>query len=912
MKTYSHNNQKNGMKMGNFNKTTLMLAMLTAISSPQLLAAEKTEVEEVERIMVTGSRIARTELASSSPITVVSKESMVNMGITDVSSALRRLPALTGNTANNQSSSGANNIQTATLRGIEATNTLVLVNGRRIVGSDANGLVDLSSIPFEAIQEMQVLKDGASAIYGSDAIAGVVNIITRKSFDGFDVNSHYGVSSEGDAQERKVGLVVGTSTDKASIMIAASISNNSGWEEKDRYMTRDANQEYLGGSNGNSGTAPQANLSGFGLGEGAWTVRDANNPTEVTPWVYAEDGYNYRDAQSGANDNKTTSIFITGDYQLTDDTKFFAEISSHDGFVQGNQAPPGTSTSYYGDNIDTPNAFQRYNDEAGNTFGVGANQKYNPFGEVGNVSRRFSEYGSRIYKSQNNILRYTMGLQGVMADDYDWEIIYSSQDAKLVQEGGPQPSLIQIERALSDECETEADPNCVALNVFGPEGTITTEMLDFINTTAPSTTNKNKLSYIQASITGPVMSLPAGDMMFAFGAEHREDQLSLEADISQRTATFDVSWGGTTTPVISPKRKTDEAYLELVVPVLDNLDFEAAVRYTEYSDIDQSTTNPKFGIKYAPLDILKLRASYSTGFRAPTMAEMYQGRTSTIQTNLYDPCNMDNDNVVDNVPGCEGLLDSEIKNEIRSYDQIGGGNADLEPEEAKNATLGLVLEPMDDLALTFDYFKIEQTNVVFGSAEYVIDQYVAGNPDYANDVIRSANGKGYIATVISPANNIAERHVSGYDFNVNYIIASSVGEFRVNLDATVVDTFDVQDVDGDPFRDLVGSYDATFGSIPKTKLNVQLDWSMDNLRVTYDTTYNSKIAADETDVMDSTLFHNIQMGYYIEEYKMDLNFGIQNLFDKAPPFLMANGSSTDDNLYSFRGRFMYGGVAVSF
>jgi iron complex outermembrane recepter protein len=166
-----------GIIMKTFKTTPLMLAMLTALTAPSIQAAEG--ANDVERIMVTGSRIARTELASTSPITVIDKQSMINIGITDVSSALRRLPALTGNTTNNQSSSGANSIQTATLRGIEATNTLILVNGRRVVGSDANGLVDLSGIPFEAVQEMQVLKDGASAIYGSDAIAGVINIITK-------------------------------------------------------------------------------------------------------------------------------------------------------------------------------------------------------------------------------------------------------------------------------------------------------------------------------------------------------------------------------------------------------------------------------------------------------------------------------------------------------------------------------------------------------------------------------------------------------------------------------------------------------------------------------------------------------------------------------------------------------------
>jgi len=894
-----------------FKLSALSLASIACLGNSTNLVAQESNVE---KIMVTGSRIARAEVESTSPITVVSKETLLNLGISDVSSALRRLPALTGNTTNNQSTDGSNNTQNATLRGIEATNTLVLVNGRRVVGSDSDGLVDLSTIPFEAIQQIEVLKDGASAIYGSDAIAGVVNIITRKNYDGFEVSVHRGQSSEGDADERRVGVVMGGSSDKSSFMIAASISNNQGWGSKDRPMTADADQTPYGGSNRRSGTAPNPKLTGFGLGDGTWTVPDASNPGAVIPWVYSNEGYNWKEETSGANDNKTTSVYITGDYSLTEDTTFFAELSFHDGFVQGNQAPPGTDTGYYGDNVDTPNAFKRYPDADGNNFGVGPNQKYNPFGVAGNVSKRLSEYGPRIYKTDNKVFRYTAGVRGVVADDYDWEVVFSSQTAKLISEGGPQPSIQQIERALSDECETTADPNCVALNVFGPAGSVTQEMLDFINTTAPSSTDKNDLSFVQASIAGPVFDLPAGEMMFSAGAEYREDELSLSVDQAQRTATFDVSWGGSVTPVVSPVREITEFYVELAIPVLDNLNIDAAVRYSDYSDINQSTTNPKLGIIYEPLESLKLRASFSTGFRAPTMAEMYQGRTSSIIGNLYDPCNPNNEEntLLTSVQGCANLNPANMQNTIQSFDQIGGGNPELKPEEADNMTLGIVFQPLENLSMTLDYYDIEQSNVVFASANYVVDQALAGNPAYVDRVIRSNNGTGYVQTVIAPADNIAARELSGYDFNINYLLETHMGDWRFNLDATRVKEFKVQDTSDTPFRDITGNYDSAFGSIPETKVNFQLDWSYENYRATWDATYNSDIEASETDIMDSTVFHNMQVGYFIDAIKTDVHFGIQNVFDKEPPFLSANGNATDDNLYSFRGRFYYVGVSRSF
>ena len=250
---------------------------------------------------------------------------------------------------------------------------------------------------------------------------------------------------------------------------------------------------------------------------------------------------------------------------------------------------------------------------------------------------------------------------------------------------------------------------------------------------------------------------------------------------------MDVSWGGSVTPVISPVREITEFYLELAIPVLDNLEVEAAVRHSDYSDIDQTTTNPKFGIMYEPMDSLKLRASYSTGFRAPTMAEMYQGRTSAINTNLYDPCNPNNDENYFNtsIPGCSGLNPANSKNQVLSNDIIGGGNPDLKPEEAKNMTLGIVFEPMDNLSFTFDYFDIEQTNVVFASFSLrSLTNFVAGNPEYANDVIRANNGTGYIQTIFSPANNIAARNISGYDLKCK--ITSLRQVTWVNLDSMLI------------------------------------------------------------------------------------------------------------------------------
>jgi len=888
--------------------SALALAVIASTSSVVMpaYAAE----EEIEKIMVTGSRIARTELASSSPITVVTKVQMERLGITDVGEALRKLPALTGNTANSQSDSGNGSTATVTLRGIEASNTLILINGRRTIAANARNEVDLLSIPFEAVEQIQVLKDGASAIYGSDAIAGVVNIITKNDFDGVRFNSSYGISSENDGAEKRVGLTIGTSSERGSLMLALSHNNTDGWLSKDRTRTEDADFTHVGGQNQRSGTAPNSKLSGFGLGDGNWTVMDANNPSNVVPWNYDEMGYNYHGVTSGSNSIKNTTMFLTAEYDLTDEIQFFAEVSSFQGWNQGNQAPPGVDTGWYGGGTETP-AFHKY-DANGDQFGVGANQFYNPFGVAGNVSRRFVEYGPRIYSTETDISRYTLGLNGTFGD-YDWNVTYSAQDGRVTTDGGRQPSLMRIDAALSDACGTTADPSCVPLNVFGPPGSITTEMLDYINTTKPFVINDNSLDYYQASLAGPVMDLPAGSIQFAVGYEHREEQATQRADISQQTETFDVSWGGASPDVITPVRKIDEFYAEVVIPVLDNLEVELAVRTSEYSDLDKTTTNPKFGVIWKPIEEVTVRGSYSTGFRAPTMLQMYSGQAANFTEGIADPCDPTGTGVVASLPGCSGLVDGLIQNTVKGFNVTSGGNPELKPEEAENLTLGLVYQPMDKLSFTLDYFRINQENVVFQSPDYVINQaYVAQNTAYANSVTRAEAGKGYIVSVYAPNDNIAERTLDGLDIAVMYGFDTAYGEFDVNLEVSHFLTFDVQDTADSPSRSIIGEYDNSFGNIPEDRANFTAGWKNDDWSASYNVEYISATTEPGGHEMEATNFHHAQVDFHYEDLGIDFNFGVKNLWDKEPPLRYEGTNGVDFNTYSLRGRFFYLGLAKEF
>jgi len=694
------------------------------------------------------------------------------------------------------------------------------------------------------------------------------------------------------------------------MMLALSQNNTDGWLSKDRTRTQDADFTHVGGQNMRSGTAPNSRLSGFGLGPGTWTILDANDPTNVTAFDYDTMGYNYHSVTSGANTLKNTTMFFYGEYDLTDDVQVFAEVSSFGGWNQGNQAPPGVDTGWYGGGTETP-AFHHY-DEDGNQYGIGANQKYNPFGEVGNVSRRFVEYGPRVYTRETDITRYTLGLNGTI-DDYDWNLTYSSQDGRLTTDGGLQPSLMRIDAALSDECGTDADPTCVPLNVFGPPGSITQEMLDYINVTKPFVINDNSLDYIQASIAGPLAELPGGMVEFAVGVEHREEQAIQRADISQQTETFDVSWGGASPDVITPVRKIDEAYAEVIIPALDTLEVQLAVRHSQYSDIDKDTTNPKVGVIWKPLQELTLRGSYSTGFRAPTMLQMYSGQSANWTEGLTDPCDPTGTGVVADLPGCAGLEDGLIQNTVKGFNVTSGGNKELKPEEAENLTLGIAYQPMDKLSVTLDYFRIEQSDVVFQSPEYVIDQaYVAQNPKYADSVTRAEGGKGYIVSVYAPNDNIAERTIAGLDLAINYGMETSVGDWNFNFELSHFLDFEVQDTADSPSRSIVGTYDNSFGNIPQDRANFTTSWNMDSWAATYNIEYIASTTEPNDHVMDSTHIHHMQLDYHYDTLAMDFNFGVKNLWDKEPPLRYAGTNGVDYNTYSLQGRFFYLGLAKEF
>ena len=215
--------------------------------------------------------------------------------------------------------------------------------------------------------------------------------------------------------------------------------------------------------------------------------------------------------------------------------------------------------------------------------------------------------------------------------------------------------------------------------------------------------------------------------------------------------------------------------------------------------------------------------------------------------------------------------------------------------------------------MTLDYFKIEQSDVVFQSPEYVINQaYIAQNPKYANSIIRGEGGKGPIVSVYAPNDNIAERTVAGLDFSMQYQLSSSIGEWDFNVELSHFLDFEVQDTADSPSRSIIGEYDNSFGNIPKDRANLTIGWNMDDWTATYNVEYIAATTEPNDHVMSASNFHHMQVDYHYDDLGIDFHFGVKNLWDKEPPLRYAGTNGVDYNTYSLRGRFFYLGLAKTF
>ncbi|MBO7922892.1 TonB-dependent receptor [Alteromonas sp. K632G] len=854
---------KHGVK---FSALTLALAGLSSISSSQAQQAEE-QAEGVERIAVTGSRIKRTDIEGPSPIQSIDATMIKGMGYENLQQLLERMPATgagTFSTRNNSQDSTANGAASVSLRGMGPDATLVLINGRRVAisafaESITNSFVDINAIPVSAIERIDILKDGASAIYGSDAVAGVVNVILKKDYDGLEVNVGYGGTTGPSYGETTANMLWGSQSEKSSATVILDYFNNSqlGADEMGRFGT--ANQSPYGGMDFRSSRG----YPGYFYVDGVKTI-DPDCPADSAT---ASGSCLFDYGPYGLTIPASERVGFIGqfDYKISSDVTAFMEVA-----VQHNTSEAGGAA--------TP-----LDEDAGLT--VPGTHPDNPFGQDIDIGRyRPVDAGARRWDIETDTLRFVAGLRGQIFD-YDWEASVQKGRSSSEQSGDQSQGWVRV-----DWLQEQID-----LGNYNPFGGVTNspEVIDAI-TTSLVRRGESRMTSFDAHITGEAFALGDEMVMMAAGIEYREEQVSDIPDIQfQQGLIF-----GTESVSANAERDQYAAYLELSIPLYDQLELQLAGRYDDYSDFG-NTTNPKVALRWAPSDEVTLRASWAQGFRAPSLAQVGLGPS---QKSVF---------FVDRYR-CEATgLDCESLD----YNIEFAGNPDLEAEESESWNVGAIWAPTQELGLSVDIWSITQDNKIDEQQFGLVYDTECNNQDSEICVRLDPQGSaslGVIQKIFNTYQNVSSQEAAGIDLSANYMLTlNDYGDVKFNLDWSYLTEFEKDGLD----------YTGEYG-YPEHRWLFGTTWSKGafdaNLNISFvgefedtpDIDFDGVLDFEENTsrMVDSQVLVDIQGGYNVTD-TIRLVLGVNNVLDEEPPFAIGDG---DSDLYGYvgsihnpRGRFVY-------
>ena len=931
------------------------LLVLAALAGGPALAQEAQTAQpaaQTETIQVTGTRIRNTDAQAANPITVVSSEDIAKEKSTNVEDVLKKLPSVdfsAGISANsNNGGDGASNIG---LRNLGPTRTLILVNGYRFPNTDTEGssnAVDLNSIPVNMIDHVEILRDGAASIYGADALAGVVNIITKQHYNGVEVHGSVGETSYGDGLTYSAGSLMGSDFDRGNILIDVETSHRDPISQGDRAWSSD---NFIGTD------AEGANVSSklpFLTGKigGAGPTLGFIGPGNVVPLssptlrgypglIYLPSaGSEYFDLTQHPDLTvalETKQINLAGHYDILPNVTavleaFYTDRTSHE---QLNPEPlSATLTTGIYPGLVIPALLPD-----------GTPNPNNPYGkDITNANLRPFEGGLRVYEPEVQTYRIRGGLEGTIFSNYNWSIgyVYGQSNAEYKTTGDVNYYHLGQETGQF-ACGVDTISGCHVANFFAP---LTSADINYLEYTDIDNSQIEE-DYFYANISGPVYHLPAGDVSMAFGVEQRNEggydhpdsvRIAGDADSdAQATAgSYSVSSG----------------YVELNVPVLKDVPFvksltlDASARYDYYTSFGRALTW-KTSVDYAITDDFRFRGSDSTGFRAPQIKELFGGKFQTFPTYNGDPCASKPDGtavggVAAGSAACNAALRAVGVNPATYVSQldavpepqvaaIAGGNDGLKPETSQEFTVGMVFTPhwVQGLSFTTDYWNIHIRNAIQDGGvdpnSIVNACYVLNQPAACGAITRGETGD--ITGVQTPNLNFGYENAQGLDFDLSYgFDAATVGlqgvvpgHFQVSGDAQYLLKDDIENADGSNNQQ-AGTFNTTTGKVePRWKARLAVDYSQDSWSADFSERYAGGVKNDvgPIDVLGNDaagVFYTDLSGTYT--YKnVSVTVGVDNLFDKDPPTITGdlcacNGLSVGG--YDFTGRFIYMKGSVKF
>jgi iron complex outermembrane receptor protein len=884
-------------------------AQLIPMGNIAIAQEESTDKEqEFELIMVTGSFVRRSEnFSSPSPLAVIDSVAIDAIGAKSIGDITQTLTINTGaeNTPDaftQNATAGTSNIN---LRGLGVSSTLVLLNSKRqVVTAQPNNsgvnFVDTSSlIPMIALNRMEIVKDGASALYGSDAVAGVVNFITKSDYEGMQVSLDYQDGAHGDNKEYTVQGLWGSVSDDSSLMAAISYTNRSPMFTGDRRLSRPQDDTSSLGSPGSYFIGPTPFIDPTGCSEFGGSER-LLAPSGTVPGL--EVGFcqfDFGRTYSFVPDETRLSTFIQATKQLTESIEWTTEISTARNRAERGGSPSFPILTFPTVPVSHPN----------NPFGTDVSY----FGrEKGNVGDGTSFPGDPA-NTESDTFRFSTMLQGELATGF-WEVSYTAARNNF---------LFTVNDTLGQQFQN-------ALRGFGGQGCdpITGSAgegaCEYFNpfatsfTTAPNSQNvfdaftarqeidsKSNLEVAEAFVSTELFEMEGGAAGFAFGAQYRYQDLTQDYDALSNQDRFSFVIGNAD---IYGEQDVIALFGELALPVSENIDVQIALRYEDYGGTIGDTIDPKLAVSWRASDDFSLRGSISTSFRAPSIFQKDGGGTSLNQ-------------MVDPLTGGAAFAADRTS-----------GNDQLVPEESTAFNLGFSLEPVDDWSIEVDYWSFDFTDLIIKeNFQAILDD----TPQDPERVIRAGDPlNGPLLQVLTTYVNASSLETSGLDIVSSYKLETEMGTFSPSISATYILAYDLVDPQAGPIDGAGSRNNSNIGvSTPELRANLGLNWKHEaysaNIFARYVDSYS-----DDQNCADGVLISprtvctlgfkdvdshltwdaqvNVDLGSLFEtDGAYVLSFGGVNLTDEKPPQLFTN-AGFDSKVHDPRGRQIYARLAIEF
>jgi iron complex outermembrane receptor protein len=923
-------------------------------------ASSPAEQSDQPDIVVTGSRIRRDPLSQDTPIVFVDEEDIAKTGLNSVNDVLQRLPSSggglnskinnSGNLGNPPDGGGVGaGAAEVDLRYLSSRRVLVLVDGIRYVnGASASGVpgsTDLNTIPESSIERIEVLQDGASAIYGSDAIAGVVNIITKKRQDGFEASAQLGGYDDGDGFTKNFQLSWGNgSGGPLEVVVGGNYVQQESVSTNDRDLSRFPVPYSDTCNDGQcSGFIPMGRyqFNGFFGGVTQTLIATTDTPTlaNFRPFQDPADRFNFGPFNFLQIPLERYGAFAHVKYELADNLNFSAR-GNWNKRKSKNQAAPlpfgigptsGLTPVLSGLGVSATNPF--------NPFGVDlrGDDPLTPAANDGNlraIFRRYVEGGPRRFHQTVDTWYGVATLDGQIGmggNEWFWDLnaAYGRNKAKQRMFGNIHAGRFGI--ALGPLATCNATPGCVPFNLFGGAGSITPEMIEYVSF-IQNDSSEQKVLDLTGNLSGNLFQLPGGPLGVAVGVEYRDLKGRFDPDpVVAAGLSSDI-------PALPTKGSYNvkEAYAELNAPLLadqpfaDLLEVTGAVRFSDYSAGIGSTTTFKAGVNWKPIQDLRLRASWAEGFRAPQIGELF-GSQSRFDQTLSDPCSShatntqprrfsNDDTVRANCIAAGVPADGSYIQANPQISVIVGGNEDLQPETSKSWVIGGVFSPsfLSGLSAEVNWYKIKVSDAI---------QSINGNTTLVNCVVENdpaacalvTRVSGELTEISGLLQNIAAIKTNGFDVNLAYRnIETGIGKFGLTWNNTFLRNFDVFAPGPGGLQKISREgteQGAPSQAFPKWKSIGIVDWDLASFGVTLTGRYVSKLrdTLGANAKIKSIFYTDAQLRWLVPSSGDDFGFtlGVNNLFNvKAPGCLGCETNNLAVSVHDVPGRYVYARASI--